>query len=271
MGGIRESALKFWHSRMLRPEQAKTTWSQRYWAEADDGVREVACRNCPKFDTHAEVCSVPYGTPLRKCAVASIEAHFFDVGAAECLEIGYGRFMLARNLIRRSGGRWSGLDPSQPKDRTAQLGRGGYGQVAGIPFPDQTFDLVFGIQTLEHWGQKAAPDRQPSDYVQCLKEIARVLKPGGRIYFDAPIHFHGHEMFIMGDIPRVRALLDPELWRDVVLERWRFRHDPLDRYPPREKILQEWQLEISSYAPDAVKDASENGTVFLLTLTARKR
>ena len=270
MGGIRESALKFWHSRTLTPEAARATWSQRYWTEVD-GLHEVACRGCPKFDAAAAACSVPYGTPLRKCAVAAIEAHFFDTGVAECLEIGYGRFVLARNLVRRGGGRWSGIDPTQPKERVATLGKGGHGEVAHLPFADATFDLVFGIQTLEHWGQKVAPGRTPSDYADCLREVARVLKPRGRIYFDAPVHFHGHEMFIMGDIARILALLEPSTWCEVVLERWRYHHDPLPRYAPSARVLQEWPLEISSYPEAAVRQARESGSVHLLVLTAKKR
>jgi hypothetical protein len=43
-----------------------------------------------------------------------------------------------------------------------------------------------------------------SEYESCLDEILRVLKSGGTIYLDAPIHLHDNEMFIMGDIERIK-------------------------------------------------------------------
>jgi SAM-dependent methyltransferase len=45
-----------------------------------------------------------------------------------------------------------------------------------LPFPDAHFDLVTTYQTLEH----------VQDVRQCLKEMLRVLKPGGFLYVRAP-------------------------------------------------------------------------------------
>lgn len=269
MHGLRHSLLKRWHSLTTTPGRAAATWGRTY-GRLIDGERMVACRECPKFDAARQICSVPFGTPLRKCVVAAIEAHFHDVGREEVLEIGFGRFTLARNLIRRGGGRWTGIDPGQPPHRTPRLGRGGHGEVANLPFADSTFDRVFGIQTFEHWGQRAAANGKPSDYTQCLAEIRRVLKPGGSLYLDAPIHFHGHEMFVMGDIDRIRALFGPSDWSEPLIERWREDHEPLPAYPAGRKVQREWATEIVSYPPGQVDRLRGRASVWLITISVRK-
>lgn len=129
--------------------------------------------------------------------------------------------------------------------------------------------MVFGIQTFEHWGQKAT-GRTPSEYTDCLHEIGRVLKPGGRLYLDAPMYFHGHEMFIMADVPRIRALFMSDEWENVVIEQWRREYSPLDRYAPNRTVLREWPIEISSYPEERVNAAREQASVWLLTVTAHK-
>ena len=268
MSGPRDSILKRWHAWTVRPGHCNRLLSGTYWTEVGD-FRDVECRLCRKFNPVKSACSVGFGTPLRKCSIASIEAHLHDTSGEEVLEIGYGRLATARNLIRRAGGRWTGIDPGQPTENGARLGQGGYGHAAEIPFPNETFDLVFGIQTFEHWGQKANARKEPSEYPECLNEVLRVMKPGARLYLDAPMHFHGHEWFIMADIDRIRALFKNHLWQDVVIERWRRDFAPLQAYPPSEKVQQEWPLEITSYSEREI-DRVRQASVWLLTITARK-
>jgi SAM-dependent methyltransferase len=269
VSGPRDALLKRWHALTVSPRRARGTWGRRYWSE-QGSYRDVACRQCPKFSAAANACQVGFGSPLRKCSIAAIEAHLNDARGEEVLEIGFGRLATARNLIRRSGGHWTGIDPGQPRERRARLGHGGYGHATEIPFPDATFDRVFGIQTVEHWGQKANARRDPSSYRDCLAEVWRVLRPGGLLYLDAPIHFHGHEMFIMGDLDRIRSLFEQDRWEGLVMERWRRDFAPLEEYPPSAKVQAEWPLEIQSYAEGDVARVREQATVWLLTISARK-
>jgi ubiquinone/menaquinone biosynthesis C-methylase UbiE len=46
------------------------------------------------------------------------------------------------------------------------------GDVAGLPFPDGSFDLIVSSLSLHHWDDPAA----------ALPELARVLRPGGRVH-----------------------------------------------------------------------------------------
>jgi SAM-dependent methyltransferase len=153
----------------------------------------------------------------------------------------------------------------------AQLGAGGYGHAGDIPFPDGTFDVVFGNQSFEHW-EEPLPDGTPApSYDDCLAEVWRVLKPGGSLYLDAPIHLHGHEMFVAGDIQRILALFSPRRWTGVVAERWRYEHEPLPRYPAPAADVEYVRGTIKSYDLGRIAELQTNGSVWLLTVSARKR
>ncbi|MCW9013298.1 MAG: class I SAM-dependent methyltransferase [Gammaproteobacteria bacterium] len=270
MHSLGNSLRKRLHSILASPRKARKEWGKQYWQELD-GIRNISCRHCPKFNEQKITCTIPFGTPLRKCVIAATEAHLSDARDKNVLEIGFGRLSLGRNLVNRSGGTWTGVEPHQPKERKPQLGKGGYGHAEDIPFPDNTFDMVFGIQSFEHWGQKAAAAaRKPSEYSDCLNEIRRVLKPGGAVYLDAPMHFHGHEMFIMGDIQKIASLFPDEDWCNVVIEKWRYDYEPLERYAPTEKLFDEWQEEIFSY--DAVEvERVKAEPIWLFTISAEKK
>lgn len=263
------SILKRWHSVMVNPKKCSIKWSEQYWKTEDD-CRVISCETCPSLNRKKNICSIQFGTPLRKCVVSSIEAHFYDCKDKDVLEIGFGRFKLAKNLIYRSGGRWTGVEPRRPKNETPVLGRGGYGHATDIPFPEATFDKVFAVQSVEHWGQKAGGVREPSSYPECIAEISRVLKSGGTVYLDAPVHFHGNEMFIMGDVNKVRELFPADQWKNVVIEKWREDYAPLERYTPSEKEFKDWPVEITSYPEDQVAEAKANGVVWLMVVTAEK-
>jgi SAM-dependent methyltransferase len=60
-----------------------------------------------------------------------------------------------------------------------------------LPFQDNVFDAVFSLAVLEH----------VKDPFRCAKEIARVLKPGGKLYcvvpFLQPLHGYPHHYYNM--------------------------------------------------------------------------
>lgn len=97
------------------------------------------------------------------------------------LEVGCGGGILSEE-IARMGFRTTGLDPSGPALEVAR----GHALESGLaieyvpgsgerlPFRDGEFDVVFCCDVLEH----------VNDLGAVISEISRVLKPGGRFFFD---------------------------------------------------------------------------------------
>jgi SAM-dependent methyltransferase len=107
----------------------------------------------------------------------------------------------------------SGLDIEV--DRVQEGARAGIarllaGQAEALPFASSAFDMVLSNEVLEH----VTDDRQ------AMREIMRVLRPGGRLILFVPnrgypfethgVYWRGHYHF--GNIPFVNYL--PHAWRD---------------------------------------------------------
>ena len=98
------------------------------------------------------------------------------------LEIGFGGgdllFRIARSL---AGGRVDGVDVSaemlaNAQGKAASMGLEGtvvlqLGSVDSLPFAEATFDCACSVHTIYFW----------PDLIAGLKELARVIKPGGRL------------------------------------------------------------------------------------------
>jgi SAM-dependent methyltransferase len=131
---------------------------------------------------------------------------------AHVLDIGCGPGHLLERLAHR-GLVVTGidLDPAMAERAAARLGGRAevrVADVAALPFPDGTFDLVVSTLSLHHW---AAP---PAG----LAELARVLRPGGRaVIWDlagfAPVH---------GDAAGPGAHLDGSVLEMVADTPWRW-------------------------------------------------
>jgi SAM-dependent methyltransferase len=102
-----------------------------------------------------------------------------DVRGKRVLEIGLGQGAESEQLIRR-GARWSGMDLTAEAVRRVSLrlelhglSYDGVAQASAteIPFPDESFDLVFSHGVLHH----------VPDIVAAQAEISRVLRPEGRL------------------------------------------------------------------------------------------
>jgi ubiquinone/menaquinone biosynthesis C-methylase UbiE len=98
------------------------------------------------------------------------------------LEIGFGPGVdVARVAAMTTAGRVAGVDPSsvmvaQACSRNADLVARGVvdlrlGDAGSLPFEDRSFDVVFAINSVQFWADRSAS----------LAEIARVLRPGGRL------------------------------------------------------------------------------------------
>lgn len=269
MRGLIRTISKERYRRGMRRRLAKNIWAEQYWYERD-GLRVIPCRQCPKFDARNSSCSIPYGTPLRKCVVAASEAHLRNVSPGmEVLELGFGRRSLARHIVELRGARWTGIEPEV--DEPPQLGAGGFGHTAEIPFPDETFDLICGIQSFEHWAEAHRKLPEPVDHTTCLREIWRALKPGGMLYVDAPIHLHGHEMFVLGDYDRILDHFDGRLWENVIAETWRADFAPLPRYDPPATDSRHWSESVTSVDAATLETIRRQRSAHLFTATARKR
>lgn len=269
MHSTRNSIAKRLYTWTLSNANCRQLWQGRYW-QAKNGLHEVACRECPRFVEAAVKCSVPFGSPARKCVTAAQEANLHSLDGMDLLEIGFGKHSIPKRLVREAGGTWTGIEPMLPRSKPAKLGAGGSGHVGAIPFAALTFDIVVGIQSIEHWGEPLPNSDLEMSHEQGLAEVFRVLRPGGRIYFCAPLYLHGHEMFIAGDIGRIRGLFDPLPWQDLVIELWRDQHEPLERFPAPAADYATWEKVVTSYPDDLLEDIRANRSVSIITIKARK-
>jgi 2-polyprenyl-3-methyl-5-hydroxy-6-metoxy-1,4-benzoquinol methylase len=181
------------------------------------------CRVCDRFDADSELCTVVGASPIRKCVIALLEQEC-PTYRGKVLEIGCGGWDFAKRLCESAGSEWFGIDAvlvdmaGRPTIATKQ------GTVDNIPYSDDYFDVVLGVQTLEHLEEFG------SDFFDGLEEIHRVLKPGGLLSLNFPIHFHGHPMFVRGDVDSIRSLFLKSRWRIERLEPWRKDPAPLPEF-----------------------------------------
>ncbi len=124
------------------------------------------------YDRVATVLSLGQDPRWRQAAVAAIEARPED----RVLDVATGTGMVAAALHERYGCAVVGLDQSDEMLRLARSRNGTYeslvrGRAEELPFPDASFDHLTFTYLLRYVDDPAAT----------MRELARVVKPGGRV------------------------------------------------------------------------------------------
>jgi SAM-dependent methyltransferase len=118
------------------------------------------------------------------------------------LEIGCGSWSRIKDRCDEVGAHYDGVDVIDEyygkKTVATRLEN-----VAALSFDDDSFDLVIGNQTLEHWAEYGC--RTDWGLQQCF----RVMKPGGSLLMNVPMYFHGVTPFLMGKTDEIRAMIAP--------------------------------------------------------------
>ncbi|MBW3539419.1 MAG: class I SAM-dependent methyltransferase [Planctomycetes bacterium] len=96
------------------------------------------------------------------------------------LDLGAGAGIVRQMNFRHFAARMCGVDPDERVTENPFLDEGVVGRGEAIPYPDETFDVVFADNVLEHLAE-------PEDV---FAEVARVLKPGGRFLLKTANRWH---------------------------------------------------------------------------------
>lgn len=99
---------------------------------------------------------------------------------ATVLDLGAGAGIVEAMNFRGLAARVCGVDLDPRVTENPYLDEGLVADAGKIPYPDETFDLVFADNVMEHIDEPA----------QVFAEIARVLRPGGKLLFKTPNKTH---------------------------------------------------------------------------------
>jgi ubiquinone/menaquinone biosynthesis C-methylase UbiE len=130
----------------------------------------------------------------------------------DALEIGAGTGYFSLNLLQAGAIERATATDISPgmlatlEENAARLGldvRTAAAEAETLPFPDESFDLVFGHAVLHHI----------PDLAQAFSEFHRVLRPGGTLAFCGEPSRYGD---LLAAIPKRTALMVAPVWRRVI-------------------------------------------------------
>jgi len=98
----------------------------------------------------------------------------------QVLDMGAGAGIVSQMNFRRLARKVCGLDPDSRVTQNPYLDEGKQGVGEAIPYPDESFDLVFADNVFEHLETPQV----------VFDEVARVLKPGGVFLGKTPNRHH---------------------------------------------------------------------------------
>lgn len=96
------------------------------------------------------------------------------------MDVGAGSGLVGQMNMKDLAGRVCGVDPDPRVRDNPFLDEGQVAEATAIPYPDETFDLAFANNVLEHLVDPGA----------VFAEISRTLKPAGRFLFKTPNRRH---------------------------------------------------------------------------------
>ena len=138
--------------------------------------------------------------PLGACELPIVRGYCAQIAPRmRVLDVGCGAWTAARDQCRKVGAEYEGIDVlreyyGQPTVATRFEG------LQDLSFPDESFDLVFGNQSMEHWAENGC------SLEWGLYQCFRVCRVGGRVCMNVPIHFHGTTEFLMGQVDKLRTI-----------------------------------------------------------------
>lgn len=168
--------------------------------------------------------------PIGACTVAIVESYRDIIKPGmRVLEIGCGTWPLLKSIVEENGASYEGIDThAEYFGRLTIATR--IENLQNLSFPSDSFDLVIGNQTIEHWAEFGCDTRL--GLFQCF----RVCKQGGMVVMNAPIHFHGSAPFLMGNFECIKSLFE-SFSLQVAIESWGRESYPIppfftyDNYP----------------------------------------
>ena len=101
-------------------------------------------------------------------------------GSKAVLDLGAGAGIIEQMNFKGIAGRVCGVDPDPRVAENPYLDEGKEGIGEQIPYPDNSFDLVFSVNVLEHLDQPQ----------EVFAEVQRTLKPGGIFLAKTPNKWH---------------------------------------------------------------------------------
>jgi len=176
----------------------------------------------------------PFGVNLPERVVELLLARLSYWPGAAVLDVGHANSMVCHRSMVRSlpGPRLiTGIDMAEPVFEDSELYASSVqGDVCATPFPENAFDLVWCISSLEHvgmdnsgYGEARSDDATPE---RALEEMFRITRPGGSLLVTVPFgRLEDHGWFRNLDADALEGLLERVRARGTVHEMY-FAHSP---------------------------------------------
>ncbi len=201
-------------------------------------------------------------TPIRRCSQAIVKKHLCKFKDSHVLEIGCGPLSeIDVNFCRENNIVYVGIDPerlptpiSMPwfkllngmiyvlfnhfiKYKSHYKKNNFQSYIKGTVFSEhlsnESFDLIYANNSIEHWHEEVQDiDQSLELYRRDISRCYSLLRPGGHLLVNLPIHVHGNKIFMHGEVDIIERFFDGNDWGSVVFEHWREQHDDLMPYAP---------------------------------------